>query len=96
MGRREIIKSFLPALFFTMVLFLSGVAIPLVGFLLIPLVPQPALALGLKQGKGYGVALLLIVTLVLFFVSGKELALGFSLLLFWRFCLPSPSAAVGR
>jgi len=80
MGRREIIKSFLPALFFTMVLFLSGVAIPLVGFLLIPLVPQPALALGLKQGKGYGVALLLIVTLVLFFVSGKELALGFSLL----------------
>ncbi|MFQ5902997.1 MAG: DUF2232 domain-containing protein [Candidatus Binatia bacterium] len=80
MTRLEVIKSFSLALGSTVLLFLSGVAIPLVGFLLIPLVPQPPLSFGLKYGKGNGVRLLLLATLMLFFLGGKELALGYSLL----------------
>lgn len=75
----EVIKSFFLALVSTILLFLSGVAVPLVGVLLIPLVPQPILAFGLKWGKGYGMGLLLLVTLLFFFLGGKELALGYFL-----------------
>lgn len=80
MGRLEVIKSFILALLSTVLLFISGVAIPLVGVLLIPLVPQPVLVFGLKWGKGNGMGLLFITTLLLFFLGGKELALGYSLL----------------
>ncbi len=80
MSRMEVFRSFLLALASTMLLVLSGVAIPLVGILLIPLVPQPALAFGLKYGKGNGLGLLLLATLLLFFIGGKELALSYSLL----------------
>ncbi len=80
MSRMEVFRSFLLALASTMLLVLSGVAVPLVGILLIPLVPQPALAFGLKYGKGNGMGLLLLATLLLFLIGGKELALGYSLL----------------
>lgn len=80
MRRLEITKSFFLALVSTMLLFISGVAIPVVGVLLIPLVPQPALAFGLKWGKGNGITLLLLSILALFFLGGKELAVGYSLL----------------
>jgi len=80
MRRLEITKSFFFALVSTMLLFISGVAIPVVGVLLIPLVPQPALAFGLKWGKRNGITLLLLSILVLFFLGGKELAAGYSLL----------------
>lgn len=80
MRRLEITKSFFFALASTMLLFISGVAIPVVGVLLIPLVPQPALAFGLKWGKGNGTALLLLSVLVLFFLGDKELAAGYSFL----------------
>lgn len=79
MLRLEIIKSFFLAFVSTLLLFLSGVAIPVVGTLLIPLVPQPVLAFGLRWGKGNGMGLLLVVTLLLFSLGGKELALGYSL-----------------
>jgi len=79
MGRLEVIKSFSLSLTFTVLLFLVGVAVPFIGILLIPLVPQPALAFGLEYGKGKGVALLFLATLLLFF-AGKELGLGYSLL----------------
>ena len=79
MRRMEVIKSFFLALVSTIFLFLSGVAVPLVGVLLIPLVPQPTLAFGLKWGKGYGMGLLFLVTLLFFFLGGKELALGYFL-----------------
>lgn len=77
---QEVIKSFFLALASTVLLFLSGVAIPLVGILLIPLVPQPVLSFGLRYGRGYGMRLLLLATLLLFFLGGKELALAYSLL----------------
>lgn len=80
MSRLDIIKSFFLSLASTVLLFLSGVAIPLAGILLIPLVPQPALAFGIKYGKGKGIGLLLLTTLLLFFLGSKELALGYSLL----------------
>lgn len=76
----EPIKSFVLALASTMVLFLSGVGIPLVGFLLIPLVPQPALAFGLKHGRAQGVGLLASGTVLLWWLGGQALALGFAVL----------------
>lgn len=76
----EVSKSFFLALISTVVLFLSGVAIPLVGILLIPLVPQPALAFSLKWGKSHGLSLLLLVIVLLFSLGGRELALGYALL----------------
>jgi uncharacterized protein YybS (DUF2232 family) len=63
-----------------MVLFLTGVGIPLVGFLLIPLVPQPALAFGLKHGRGQGVGLLASATVLLWWLGGQALAWGFAVL----------------
>ena len=80
MRRLEVIKSFFLVLVSTVLLFISGVAIPLVGVLLIPLVPQPALAFGLKWGKGNGMVLLCLTASLLFFLGGKELALGYSFL----------------
>lgn len=80
MRRIEFVKSFVLALGSTALLFVSGVAIPLVGMLLIPLVPQPALAFGLKWGKGNGVALVFLVASLFFFLGSRELALGYSLL----------------
>lgn len=80
MSRPEVIKGFFLALAFTLLLFLSGTVIPLLGILLIPLVPQPPLVFGLKYGKGNAMRLLLLATLLLFLLGGKELALGYSLL----------------
>jgi len=79
MNRPEVIKSFFLALASTVLLFLAGVAIPLVGILLIPLVPQPALVFSVRYGRDNGMRLLLLATLLLFFLGGKELALGYSL-----------------
>lgn len=80
MGGLEVVKSFLLTLLLTVLLFLGGTAIPAAGILLLPLVPQPALAFGLKHGGGMGTVLLLLATLLLFFVGGPELALGYFLL----------------
>jgi len=78
MTRWETVKSFLLALISTLALFLSGVAIPLVGVLLIPFVPQPALGLGLKYGKGRAAGLALLAAVLLFLVGGRVLALGYA------------------
>jgi len=80
MSRPQLMKSFVLVLASTSLLFLSGVAIPFVGVLLIPLVPQPALAFGLKHGKANGVGLLAAGTLLLWFFAGKVLGLSFGLL----------------
>lgn len=80
MSPLEPVKSFVLALASVVVLFVAGVAIPVVGFLLIPLVPQPALAFGLKYGRGWGVGLLALGTVLFLWLAGKALALGFGLL----------------
>lgn len=80
MSRLELMKSFVLVLASTSLLFLLGVAIPFVGVLLVPLVPQPALAFGLRHGKANGVGLLAVGTLLLWFFGGKVLGLGFGFL----------------
>ncbi|MFQ5539797.1 MAG: DUF2232 domain-containing protein [Candidatus Binatia bacterium] len=77
MNPPEISKSFILALISTMLLFLSGMAIPLVGILLIPLVPQPPLAFGVKHGNRAVLWLLLLACALLFLLAGKEMALGY-------------------
>ncbi len=72
--------SFVLAMVATCVLFLSGLAIPLAGILLIPLVPQPALAFGVRNGKGPAMTLLLASCALLLLVGGTEAALGFFLM----------------
>lgn len=80
MSRPEFIKNFVLALASALLLYLSGVAIPLVGVLLLPLVPQPALAFGVKYGKAGVSGLLGLGTLILLILAGQGLALGFSIL----------------
>lgn len=80
MTRLEVFKSFSVALVSTVLLYLLGVATPLVGILLLALVPQPPLALGLRYGKGLGMGVSILAALVLFFLVGQELGLGYSLL----------------
>ncbi|MFQ5916356.1 MAG: DUF2232 domain-containing protein [Candidatus Binatia bacterium] len=77
MSPPELSKNFILALVSTMFLFLSGMAIPLVGILLIPLVPQPPLAFGVKHGNRAVLWLLLLACALLFLLAGKEMALGY-------------------
>ena len=62
----------------TCFLFLSGLAIPLAGVLLIPLVPQPALAHGLRYGKGPAMGVLFATGGFLLLIGGLETAMGFA------------------
>ena len=80
MSRLELMKSFVLVLASTSLLFLLGVAIPFVGVLLVPLVPQPVLAFGLRHGKANGIGLLAVGAVLLWFFGGKVLGLGFGFL----------------
>jgi len=80
MNRTEIPIRFIVSGAATFLVFLSGLAIPLAGILLIPLVPQPALAFGVKYGKGAAFSLLLTVSVLLFLFAGREASFGFLLL----------------
>ncbi len=80
MNRTEIPISFIVSVAATLFLFLSGLAIPLAGMLMIPLVPQPSLAFGVKYGRGPAFAILFTVSLLLFLFGGREVAVGFLLL----------------
>ena len=73
-------KSFLLALASTVLLALFGAAVPLAGMLLIPLVPQPVLAFGLRHGKSKGAGLLLLATVIVTFLGGRDLGIAYSLL----------------
>ena len=77
MNSPETAKSFVLALVATMFLFLSGMAIPLVGILLIPLVPQPPLAFGVRYGTRGVLWLLFSASALLFLLAGIEMALGY-------------------
>ncbi len=80
MNRAEWLKDFVLASASTALLFLSGVILPLFGMFLIPLVPQPALAFGVKHGKGNGIGLILAMSPIMFLIVGIELGLGYLLL----------------
>ena len=72
--------AFVLALAATSLLFLSGLGIPLAGVLLLPLVPQPALAYGMRYGKLPAVLLTAAASGLLLLVGGVEAGLGFMLL----------------
>ena len=77
MGSQENVKHFTLTLAITLVLFLSGLAIPLAGILLLPLVPHPPLAFGVRYGKKNAFWLLLLASAILFLFKGHEVALSF-------------------
>ncbi|MGH7767019.1 MAG: DUF2232 domain-containing protein, partial [Candidatus Binatia bacterium] len=76
----QVAKSFLLALAATVLLALFGAAIPLAGMLLIPLIPQPALAFGLRQGRVQAAGLLLSALVLVASFGGRELGLAYSFL----------------
>lgn len=78
MSRLQSAKSFFLALASTVLLALFAAAIPLGGALLIPLVPQPALAFGLRHGPAKGAGLVVLATAVVTLLGGRELGVGYS------------------
>ncbi len=82
MNRINLPIRFIGAAAATFFLFMSGLVIPMAGILLIPLVPQPSLAFGVKYGKGPAFAVLSAVSVSLFLLWGGEITVGFLLLAF--------------
>ncbi|HEY3306076.1 MAG TPA: DUF2232 domain-containing protein [Candidatus Binatia bacterium] len=76
----QVAKSFLLALASTVLLALCGAVIPLAGMLLIPLIPQPALAFGLRHGRAQATGLLLLALALVASLGGRELGLAYSFL----------------
>jgi uncharacterized protein YybS (DUF2232 family) len=74
MRRLSFISRPFLALASSLLLFLAGVGLPAAGFVLLPLVPQPVLALGFRQGIGWAALVLVTAFVVLAVVGGKELA----------------------
>jgi uncharacterized protein YybS (DUF2232 family) len=56
-----------------LLLFIAGIVIPAAGFVLLPLVPQPILSLGVRQGNGWAVWVLVTACVLLAVIAGKEL-----------------------
>jgi uncharacterized protein YybS (DUF2232 family) len=74
----QVAKSSLLALASTVLLALFAAAIPLGGALLIPLVPQPALAFGLRHGTARAAGLVVLATAMVTLLGGRELGVGYS------------------
>jgi len=64
----------------TLMLFVGGLTIPILGFLTLPFVPYPALFLGVKLGKRLGQALPFVAAASIYFFAGPRVTLGYSLL----------------
>jgi uncharacterized protein YybS (DUF2232 family) len=79
MRRLDLFRSFALALASNLLLFLSGMALPIAGFLLIALAPQPVLGFGIKNGKGRALGLLALAVVLLILFGGEELQWGYSL-----------------
>ena len=73
MQRLEVISKFFLALTVSVFLFMSGIGLPPLGVILLPLVAQPVLMFGLKYGIAGGMAVLGIATLTLIIFAGEEL-----------------------
>jgi len=74
MENLSVISRSLLALVSSLFLFLAGVAMPAAGLFLFPFVPQPALALGLREGPRWGAAVLVAGFLLLAIFAGIEVA----------------------
>jgi uncharacterized protein YybS (DUF2232 family) len=79
MSRLGLFRSFALALTSSLLLFLSGMTLPVAGFLLIALAPQPILGFGIKNGKGRALGLLALAVVLLVLFGSEELKWGYSL-----------------
>jgi uncharacterized protein YybS (DUF2232 family) len=79
MQRLEVIGRFFLAFTSSVFLLMSGVILPAIGIILIPLVPQPVLSFGFKHGIRWPVAGTIGTTLLFFIIAGKELAFIYGL-----------------
>jgi uncharacterized protein YybS (DUF2232 family) len=75
MQRLEVITRFVLALALSLFLFISGISVPPIGAVLLPFVTQPVLLFGFKYGVGYGLAVVLVATLLLALFAAEELSL---------------------
>jgi uncharacterized protein YybS (DUF2232 family) len=78
MQRLEAIRKFFLSLALTLLLFIGGVVLPPAAIAVLPLVPQPALVLGLNYGVGWALGVILVALGLLAVFAGGELALIFS------------------
>jgi uncharacterized protein YybS (DUF2232 family) len=69
----EIVSKFFLALATTVILMISGVAIPPAGVILLPFVPQPVLSFGLRYGARWGIGVLGAVIVLFLLFAGEEL-----------------------
>ncbi|HEU4341151.1 MAG TPA: DUF2232 domain-containing protein [Candidatus Binatia bacterium] len=74
MQRLAVTSKFFLALTATLLLFVSGVMVPPAGIILLPLVPQPVLAFGIRHGVALSAGLLFLATVLLLIFAGEELA----------------------
>jgi uncharacterized protein YybS (DUF2232 family) len=79
MQRLEVIAKFFLALASSVLIFISGVALPALGVVLLPFVVQPALVFGLKYGTAGGVGVLCFAIVLLALFAGEELAYIYSI-----------------
>jgi len=81
MSRLDIAKNLSLSVVLTLLFFLAGVRIPLLGIVFLPLALHPPLALGLQSGPRMGMAVLLLAAAVLYFIGGIDLVLSYSVLI---------------
>lgn len=74
------LKGFGLSLGATLMLFVGGLSIPIVGVLSLPFVPYPALFVGVKLGKRMGQALPVVAAISIYFFAGRNVTLGYMLL----------------
>ena len=74
MSRLEVISKFFLALASSVLIFLSGFAIPPLGVILLPFVAQPVLLYGIKYGTAGGLGVLCFALLLLVFFAGEAMA----------------------
>ena len=74
MQRLEVVSRFVLALASSVFLFMSGISLPPLGVILLPLVAQPVLLFSFKYGIAGGLVVLALAFL-LFLVVAEELAL---------------------
>src|SRR4051794_34104487 len=79
MPRLEVILRFLLATGSTVLLFISGAAVPAAGLALFPLVPQPVLSFGVQYGLPAGIGVVLVALGALLLLAGGELAFVYSM-----------------
>ena len=79
MQRLEVIGRFFLAFASSVLVLMSGVVLPPIGVILLPLVPLPVLSFGLRYGRGSAVAGTIGVTLLFFIFAGEELAFIYGL-----------------